>query len=179
MIKDLAEKYARMRQLRASLPSGGQRGLEVSEKAALKSLAADFPGALRELDVLATDELDERHRAIESWLAAPTGDPPRWMVWMDRYHTLMRQALLVRAAAATRATEPADWAQWCAERDIDFAFAGAALAPPGGRIMAAVLARLGVEFAASEADVWDALFPLRGAARSYRSRSSARGPNRL
>ncbi len=160
-----------MRALRASLPtSETPRALTVDERAALRQLAADFPGALRELDAWATDEIARRYDEVQSWLGAPTESPPRWMVWTSRYHVLMKQALAVRAVP--RRAE-FDWTAWCAGQGIDFAFAGAALAPPGGRLMVAVFRQLATEFAVAEDELWSALFPLRGAARSYRGRSFA------
>src|SRR5207248_2467609 len=57
-------------------------------------LAAEWAGALKELDTLDSDEIERRVQACEAGETAP------WMAWMARYHELMRAALAIRRNAA-------------------------------------------------------------------------------
>jgi hypothetical protein len=158
-LSDLAEKYRTMAALRARLavePESALRG-------ELKALAAAWPGALRELDTLPTDEIDRRRATLEA--VAPGAAPPPWAVWMDGYHTLVRVAIALRAhdrAAADRLAHEAgltDDERTLLER------------PPHGRVMAAVFQILAARHAVDAATLWDALFPSRGTRpRPYRSR---------
>src|SRR4051812_9379411 len=82
-----------------------------SDRARLRALANEFPGALRELDPLPTDEIARRAAALES------GARESWMDWLGDFHDLMRVALEVkrtlpdiksaRAAAARSGLDPA------------------------------------------------------------------------
>jgi len=56
----------------------------------LRALAADYPGALRELDSLPTEEIDRRVEA----LLAPA-EPP-WVAAMADYHDLLRLGIAIR-----------------------------------------------------------------------------------
>jgi hypothetical protein len=152
----LAEKYRRMAALRASLPA--DRPPDAEGRAALKQLAREFPGALRELDSLPTDEIAARLAALEH------GDDAPWMRWMARYHALMRAALHIKA----RTRDAEDLAQLAAEAGVDEPFARAVAAPAHGRIMAAVFDRLAVEEGLPRQELWDALFPPRKGPRDYR-----------
>jgi hypothetical protein len=145
----LARKYQVMSELRAA----GAGDETPEDRAALKALAAEFPGALRELDTLATDEIARRAQALEG--AAESGQPEAWMQWMHAYHRLMRDALRVRRGHVS---------------EIDARFAEAVHAPPSGRIMLAVFHRLGELYGESPKKLWDALFPPRKGDRGYRSK---------
>jgi hypothetical protein len=137
-----------MRELRAGAAHGG----DAESRAALRAFAADWPGALRELDALPTDEIERRARACAG------GDDEPWMAWMARYHELMRAALAIRSAGAA----PDD-------ATVDEEFARAVRRPRHGRLNVVVFAQLGREFDVEARAIWDALFPRRGkAARSYR-----------
>ena len=96
-VMGLADKYGRMMALRAVLgrgkPSPPHRDL-------LRALAADYPGALRELEQLATVEIDAR-LAISR--AAKDGLVPAWLLWTARYHERMR-ALLADKRAGVAST---------------------------------------------------------------------------
>jgi hypothetical protein len=139
-----------MATLRRALGAGGAP--DASARAELRALAAQFPGALRELDRLTTDEIDRRAR-----VCADGPDEP-WMAWMARYHELMRAALALRRGAHGDDTAT-----------VDDAFAVAITRPRHGRLNVVVFARLSVEFATPARDIWDTLFPRRGqVARRYR-----------
>jgi hypothetical protein len=152
----LADKYRRMAQLRASLPA--DRPPDAAGRATLKQLAREFPGALRELDSLPTDEIDARLQALER------GDDAPWMRWMARYHALMRAALHIKGR--TRGDD--DLARLAAEAGVDEPFARAVAAPIHGRIMAVVFDRLAAEEGLPRQALWDALFPPRKGPRDYR-----------
>jgi hypothetical protein len=135
-----------MRELRALAV-----GDEAEARAALRAFAAAWPGALKELDTLPTDEIERRARACQA------GEVEPWMAWSVRYHELMRAALAIRRG------EPA------AGAGADDAFVRAVERPRHGRLNVAVFAELGREFDIAPREIWDALFPARGrAARAYR-----------
>jgi len=106
-----------------------------------RRLAAEWPGGLKELDTLDSDEIERRVQACEAGEDAP------WMAWMARYHELMRAALALRRG------EPAT---------VDAAFVRAVQRPAHGRLNVAVFAQLGREFDVEPRTVWDTLFPRRG-----------------
>ena len=140
----LARKYQALAALRARRDGAGPP----APRAELRALAAEFPGCLRELDTLGADELDRRAAAC---LAAQTGAPVEpWMVWIDGYHALMRQALAARRDR-TAGRDPG----------TDDDFARAALEPPEGRMAVVVLRALAVRFGAPAATIAAALFPPR------------------
>ena len=140
----LARKYQTLAALRARRDGAGPPAV----RAELRALAAEFPGCLRELDTLGPVELDRRAALC---LAAQTGAPVEpWMVWIDGYHALMRQALAARRGrTAGRPPETGD------------EFARAVLAPPDGRMGVVVLRTLAVRFGVPAATIAAALFPPR------------------
>jgi hypothetical protein len=139
----LTDKYRRMLELRARLTGP----LDARDRATLKQLAREYPGALRELDSLPTDEIERRLAACERG-----GEP--WLDWMQRYHTLMRAALRIKSGGAAV--------------DVDDAFARAVRRPEHGRVMAVVFTRLASELGLPRQQVWDTLFPPRKGPRGYR-----------
>lgn len=143
----LLPKYERMRELRAARIGG-----EADARAALRAFAAAWPGALKEIDTLTTEEIDRRARACADGVAEP------WMAWSVRYHELMRAALAIRRG------EPApDGAR------VGAAFVAHIARPPHGRLNVAVFAELARQFDRPAREIWDALFPARGSApRAYR-----------
>jgi len=157
-LADLAEKYRRMLALRARLLDEGHAAVRDE----LRALAAAWPGALRELDTLPTDELTARLAALDA-VAAGGAPPPSWALWMDGYHALVRLALALRAHDAVDAERLA--------RDAGLSDDERALLarPPHGRVMAAVFTLLGARHGVDARTLWDTLFPPRGARpRPYR-----------
>ncbi|HEY2747762.1 MAG TPA: hypothetical protein VGL86_24235 [Polyangia bacterium] len=139
-----------MRELRASAAGDG----DAAVRAELRVFAAEWPGALKELDTLPTDEIERRAR-----VCAAGGDEP-WMSWSLRYHELMRAALAIRRGEAIVGGS---------ELAVDEEFARAVKRPAHGRINVVVFAALAREFDVTAREIWDALFPRRGrAARDYR-----------
>ena len=136
-IRALADKYDRMRALRAEL---GRGATTPEHRARLRSLSLDFPGSLRELEVLSTDEIALRLRLS----SAIVDEAPAWLVWTAAYHVAMRDALRARHE-------------------------GDRSPSPHGRLNAKVFATLGARYGVESSVVWDAVFPRRGTAqRSYR-----------
>jgi hypothetical protein len=144
-LRALADKYARMSALRATLGRGTP---STEDRERLRVLARDFPGALRELDTIDDAELARRR------IASQQAEPAPWLRWMAAYHALMRRALALRSGAA----------------DVEDDFAAAIRAPRHGRMNVVVFEALARRFALPVATLWDALFPSRGGRgdRSYR-----------
>lgn len=139
-IEALARKYRRLADLRGRRDGDGSG--PAATRAELRALAAEFPGALRELDTLGAPELRRRADACAAAAAGQPAEP--WMLWIDRFHELMRRALQARARGAG-----AD----AFERD--------ALAPPDGRMLPLVLSEVAAAFGEPLDRVAAALFPSR------------------
>jgi len=156
----LARKYAALVELRRRRDAGG----DPLGGGALRALAAEFPGCLRELDTLGLVELERRARATEATALGAPAEP--WMDWIDGYHALMRAALALRhpergRAAGADSRALAALATRAAGLAVDEAFVASALAPPGGRVGVVVLRALGARFGVPAAAIALALFPVR------------------
>ncbi|HVY38076.1 MAG TPA: hypothetical protein VHM31_09075 [Polyangia bacterium] len=139
-VEALARKYRRLVDLRGRRDGDGSG--PAATRAELRALAAEFPGALRELDTLGAAEL--RRRAEACAAAAAGGGVEPWMAWIDRFHGLMRRALQARARGA--GADP---------------FECAVLAPPEGRMMPLVLGEVAAAFGEPLDRVAATLFPSR------------------
>ena len=172
-LSGLDRKYAILAELRRRREAGGG----VAPKHELRTLAREFPGALRELDTLTIVEIEERRRALGAALAG--GDAAPWMAWMVAYHVTMRAALFVKARLARARTSDdgrapssgalfPDLARRIAEEAtrfsgvvVDETFVEAVARPPARRVNAAVFARLGRELGVDPDVMWQELFPSR------------------
>jgi hypothetical protein len=110
-------------------------------------LAREFPGSLRELDVLPLPELEARAAALET--AASGGSIEPWMRWMARHHELLRAALAVKSG------------RLAADLGVSETFAAACARPPQGRLVSLVLAELARETGVHEPELRRALIPPR------------------
>jgi hypothetical protein len=145
----LARKYRAMLELRhAGAPDETRE-----DRARLRALAAEFPGALRELDTLPTEEIEGRARALEAAAAGSAAEP--WMAWMADFHELLRTALVLKAAHARGLPRPTT------DVSVDESFAAACERPPHGRLLPIVFARLAAHYQVSETVISTALFPPR------------------
>ncbi len=135
----LARKYQRLVDLRGRRDGAGAP----ATRGELRALAAEFPGSLRELDTLGDAELRRRAAACAAAAAGAVGEP--WMAWIDRFHTLMRQALAARARGGEARDE----------------FERIVLAPPDGRMLPVIVAQIAREFGQAQGQVAATLFPSR------------------
>ena len=162
----LSRKYGTLAKLRRARARGGA----VADRATLRALSREFPGALRELDTVPLAEIDRRRRALDS--AARGGPVETWMTWMVDYHATMRAALVVKARVA-RSRSLSDELVTTLQREvlrrigleIEATFVTSVARPPQGRLNRAVFERLGQKFGVPADDIWDALFPARRAGR--------------
>ena len=170
-MRALRDKYERMLRLRLlHARARAEPGfVEPNPRAAMAELARDFPGALREIDELPIDVIRQRIDAV----AAAERDSSRIEHWMNAhigFHRLARGALAAKrwlegrpltpqleaefagaAAAMPNADEAAAWAS-------DLA---AIAAPPRGRILDLVYARLARELGTDVASARAAVMPSR------------------
>jgi hypothetical protein len=159
-IADLHAKYAEMRELRRLDASGAT----TDPRPRMVALAARFPGALREIDVLPAEEIERRLAA----LAAATEDAAQvapWMRAMVRFHALLAGALAAKRWLAGRKDVDAATRAAFAERFRGSAATlawedalGALARPPGGRLLGLVLERVAEETRSSPEAVRDAIF---------------------
>jgi len=154
-LRSLRRKYEeilRLRRIALADPANDPRR-------AMATLAAEFPGSLREADALPLVELGRR---IASIARVERGDEPvaSWMTAMIRFHALTRGALCVKKWLGGR--KDVDAATFGAfDREADgLCYARDARAweadldrvarPPKGRITDLVLARIAVELGVQE-----------------------------
>jgi hypothetical protein len=99
VLQGLVDKYERLLRLRTE-PT------EVAPRDELRSLARQFPGALRELDRLALETIEIRLRALRRVLANAT-EPETWMCLQASYHGYMRATLRIKRWSRGWPQEPA------------------------------------------------------------------------
>jgi hypothetical protein len=155
-LTDLRGKYAEMLVMRLEHESGAEDAHTVRGRMA--HLAARFPGALREIDELALDDLRNRIAAIDTVLDAGT-EVPRWMTALVRFHALTRGALVAKRWLGKRRHVdegviarferevrsmpfPEDSRAWAPEL-------ASIASPPRGRVLDAVFRHLGRELGMS------------------------------
>jgi hypothetical protein len=129
----LARKYTALARLRTRRDGGGR----AATRDELRALAAEFPGALRELDTLGPAEISRRAAACAAAAAGGAEEP--WMAWIAAYHDLVAEALAERTRARERGRARA----------------------PGDRINVVVLRALSERFGIPAAALARALFPAR------------------
>jgi hypothetical protein len=170
-LRGLLEKYAEIRRLRslgvvdAAAPGAAGRPTE-----ALRALAARFPGALRELDLLSPEEVSERERRLHAALSAGRADVVVSVV--VSYHGLLRSALCVRSLLRRVPESASDgelqaalhprYRRGPAEPPLEL-FTGASLRslrrPPGGRLNPWVFGAVGAGHGISGANAESIVFP--------------------
>ena len=129
----LARKYEQLIQLRRSREEASSSGLDrfapvdaLARRAVMRALAAEFPGALRELDHLSIDQLLARLDAVRE--AMSSGETYPWLIAVGRMHALARR----RIDSSVRVVRRMDavWQEIGASLDID-AHAAEQLVFPG------------------------------------------------
>jgi hypothetical protein len=147
----LAEKYRTLAAWRRRKAEGGGE----PERAAFRTVATEFPGALRELEVLSLPVLDARASALAA-AARGAGPTEPWMRAIEAYHRWMRAALWVKRRGARGDEDPEALARACAARHAvaaDGAFVQDALHPREGRMRPIVLARAAREQGLSSEEI--------------------------
>ena len=174
-LRALRDKYERMLGLRLLHVRAREdpRFEEPDPRPAMAELAAEFPGALREIDDLPLDVIRRRIDAV----AAAERDPSRAEPWMRAYftfHRLARGALAVKRWLEGRPVTPEledafrrelpdlrnahDAAAWAPDL-------AAIAAPPRGRVMDLVYQRLAGELGTDVAAARAAVMPSRRSGR--------------
>lgn len=155
--EDLLRKYRALRALRAAEGP--------APRASLRALAAEFPGALREVDALPMDEIVARERCLAA--RASLEESPAWARWLAAYHGLMRVTLALKRLLSARDHDDAalralgDRATDPGGEPLGEDYVRAVRAPPRGRLGVVVFARLGARFEVPPEAIWQALFPTR------------------
>jgi hypothetical protein len=88
LLSGLVDKYTRLLRLRSVVDA-------LPPRAELRSLARQFPGALRELDRLPLPLIEARLRELEQVLAEGR-EPALWMSLQVSYHGFMRATLRIK-----------------------------------------------------------------------------------
>lgn len=162
----LRDKYQRMLEMRRLHDSG----VAHDPRAQMRALAAEFPGALRELDELPLATIEQRVNQLSDVIEQRTA-PQSWMVWMVNYHGHLRAALRIKRMALPRSD--LDAALRMLQRDyvaahdepplvvFDRETLMAVLKPANGRLSQWVFARIAEHHGVSMAEVQSHLFPAR------------------
>jgi len=116
---------------------------DAAERGAMRALAAEFPGALRELDRLGAVELERRVEVLVSLVEkAGEGRAPEreeeWIAWILAYHRELGRVLAEKRAGSASGSPS-----------------------PGGRASLGVLRTIAARFGRSGDEVADTLFPPR------------------
>lgn len=107
----LRDKYAVLIALRLAEEGGCAR----PPKATFVALSTRFPGALRELDRRALDDLRDRYRCLDD-VALGRADLPEWARFEAAYHGLTRVALGLKVAMATAERPDVAASDWLRQR---------------------------------------------------------------
>jgi hypothetical protein len=129
-LSDLRAKYEEMLALRRAGHAGDPRPR-------LRALAARFPGALREIDELPLDRIEQRISELARAERDPSGATP-WMRAMARFHALTRGVLFVKKNLGAPGAWPVEAELWRAD-------VARVARPPRGRLMDLVYERLARE----------------------------------
>ena len=151
-LEELLAKYETLLELRRTREEAIARGwhcFPLAERPArrrtMQSLAARFPGALRELDEADVRELSTRVDELKRTIA---GAPPlRWMEACALFHEALREAL------ATRRGAPSPF--WSARPS----FAAELERPSGGRLLDVVWTAVGAELGVSPGEAERLVYP--------------------
>lgn len=132
------------------------RGDAPATPAAMRALALEFPGCLRELDLLGVAELARRVAVLEAAPRPAVPAPEAWMLWIWTYHRMLAAALEERRRLAPAASgAPASPPGLVAD------FVRASRAPAEGRLSRVAIVFLAVELGIPAAQVSATLFPAR------------------
>lgn len=160
----LLEKYREMRRMRRE----DAAGLARDPRDEMRRLAQRFPGALREIDQLPLDEIEERVRMLEA-VVGGRAEPPEWARYFVDYHGIMRAALRIKRmclgtanleealACVREGYEPAPDEPSLAELGAEAV--AAITRPEGGRLNPSVFDRVAVLHGVSPDRVRRTLFP--------------------
>jgi hypothetical protein len=158
LVRALSGKYEKLCELRQ------RQQTTVAPRDELIALAAEFPGALRELDCLAWEELEHRSAALRRVLSG-SAEVERWMVLQIGYHGFMRAVLRIRRLMLERERsfdqQPLRYTAALDEPPLE-RFDAQALAvirkPPRGRLNPWVLAQVARDQAVTETCIENALW---------------------
>jgi hypothetical protein len=166
-LRGLRDKYVEMERLRLADLDGSLP----DPRPAMRGLAARFPGALREIDEIALDEIRARIAALDAALAGDGAPAPEWAVLSGAYHAWLRAALCIRSLGRGGADDEAALAvfraNFCAAPDdvsvdaVTLAIVAAVRRPSGGRLNPWAYARVAAEHGVAAEHVRAVLFPPR------------------
>jgi len=123
-------------------PADAPPEADAAEREPMRALAAEFPGALRELDRLGAAELERRVEVLSRAEGATKGRAPEyeeeWIPWILAYHGELGRVLAEKRAGVGRVSPS-----------------------PDGRASLGVLRTIAARFGRSAEEIANALFPPR------------------
>lgn len=187
MVAVLREKYREIKRLRTVDAEHVASGQAHDPKPQMAALARRFPGALRELDELPLERIDERLAELDAALVA--GRVPEWAALQIAYHGTYRFALRIKRRAARKGALDDEALERAIARllasphgelasdepdeprasELDGELLRAILRPAGGRLQPWVLAQVARTLQVSPERVAAALFAREPAAPATKS----------
>ncbi len=162
-LERLHHKYLRLAELRAGV--GVHSADHVREP--LRELAREFPGSLRQIDVLSSERIQERAAALD----APSDPLPDWVLVTHAYHRLMQLSLWLKGKLAHSERDADGLARAAEERwGLPCSAGWVALVdkPPRGRLNALVFEALSAQFGRPQPELRALVFPRENSGRSVR-----------
>src|SRR5690606_24490131 len=155
-VAQLIRKYRLVAELRDGV--GVLSAAEAREP--LRALSREFPGALREVDVLSAEAISSRRAELE----VAVEPYAVWMRVVHAYHQTMAVSLWLKAALgkSRQAPQLAELAAEASRRHgvvCDVTWVAAVASPPGGRLNRLVFEELSAEFGLPVAELRALLFP--------------------
>ncbi len=164
-LEQLRDKYGEMLSMRLAHDSGDEDEAEARDRMA--ELASRFPGALREIDDLELDAIRTRIRKLDQVLRDGDEIEP-WMEAVALFHQLARGALWAKRWLAGRKVVDSSTAREYESDAVRAVVAADALAwtnhlaavaaPPRGRVMDLVFARVARTLGTSEKEARSLIF---------------------
>jgi hypothetical protein len=164
----LARKYRQLLQWRlardaaahggTATRAAGWEGSEPATRPAMRALAEEFPGCLRELDRLGAPELARRAELLAEATTeqVANAEAERWIGWIWTYHCLVAAALAARSRRALPGPEDD-----ALPPSFLAAFVQASRDPACGALSQVAIAFVARHSGATAADVAATLFPAR------------------
>ena len=149
-VNDLLRKYEALHRLRSEPQTD-------APTLAMRALADEFPGALRELDELELGEIERRLAHLRSLAQGEVGAAEAWVTPLSLYHRRLRGALAAkRWLRGRRLVTPGERQDFLARRELGGGEAAAwatqldrLARPPTGRVTDLVLERVAAELGLS------------------------------
>ena len=148
----LERKYRALAELRKQRESYEAEGIMAligderdARQGAMKKVASEFPGALRELESLSANELLARAKVIAA--LSRSGEPlPMWVALVWELHCITKGMLLIKETGKRKRIEQEEWKQLEWFRSVDVETINRYLSPQSRRMVDEIWGDLSLRF---------------------------------